>query len=135
MIRDEVTELIKMKRFGIFLTIHSFHALKDYSSMEAIQSSGNNVITGERYEWTKGILEALVSGVPCPKARFPEKIWHAGLARDHLLKIYNFTSFRIEVTTWGQGIEAFRETGKQLLMNICKIGEYSLLYGEELICQ
>lgn len=129
-VRDEIIRLITERRLGIFLTIHSWQSQEDFSGLEAIRTSEDKELTGERYNWTKNVLERLIHLVPRTRCFLSEKIWRKGLARDYLLGQYNFTSFRIEITTAGQGIDGFQESGIRLLQNICSIKEFGYLYGE-----
>jgi len=124
LVREQVIEATKAGRLGLLLTVHSWQGQAPDSRMETIRTAGNRVIEGERLEWAKATLERLVSGVPRGSWKISEKIWHPGLARDYMLREHGAITFRIEVSTYGQGIEAFRETGRRLLANIAAIPDW-----------
>jgi len=62
-----------------------------------------------------------MQGVTNGKSHVAERIWHPGLARDYLLGRYNAVTFRIEVTTYEQGIDGFRKTARKLLENVARM--------------
>ncbi|MFC1717715.1 hypothetical protein ACFL6S_28905 [Candidatus Poribacteria bacterium] len=128
LIRERVEKAIQSRRLGLLLTLHSYKAQRPTSSMEAIQSAGENELTGSRYEWTKQTLDRLIEDVPKASAAFPKKCWHAGLAREYLLRKYNVTTFRIEVTTYQSSMEFFQQTGQQLIRNISQIADWSPVF-------
>jgi hypothetical protein len=123
-LRETASRLIKEKRLGCLLTIHSWQAQQDHSGLETIRSAGENRLSDERAAWAEATLDRLISLVPQGKTYFPDKIWHPGLARDYLLKEYNTISFRIEVTTYNQGLAGFHQTGQHLLKNILGITDW-----------
>jgi hypothetical protein len=69
----------------------------------------------ERVEWAEATMASLTRGVPTGRYRMSDKIWHPGLARDYLLGTHNAATFRIEVTTVGQGPEEMAETARGIL--------------------
>lgn len=125
LLRGLVEKTIGEGRLGCLLTIHSWQGMRDYSGLEAIRSAGGRVLSPERQAWTSGVLDALIAGVPRGKAAFPERIWHPGLARDHLLGSHDAISFRIEITTAGQGLAGFRASGERLLANLLAVPDWS----------
>lgn len=129
LIRHEVEEAIRTRRLGLMLTIHSWQAQQPYSEMEFIRSAGERVIEGARLEWAERTLEALMRDVPKGRTRAAEKIWHSGLARDYLLSEHDAITFRIEVTTAGQGRGGFRATGEQMLRNLATIEDWAPACG------
>lgn len=124
LVRDEITGLIKAKRLGLMLTLHSWQGGNPNSVIETIRSAGHRRLEGHRREWAATVLETLIRGVPKGHAEFPEKIWHPGLARDYLLAEYGAITFRAEVTTHGQGRKGFYETARVFLANVTKVADW-----------
>lgn len=122
--RREVTQAIARKKLGCLLTIHSWQAQSENTGLETIRTSSGNELVGARYEWASRTLETLIRNVPHGSARFPERIWHPGLARDHLLAEYNAITFRVEITTFAQGYEGFRETARAFLENLGDVADW-----------
>ncbi|HIE05014.1 MAG TPA: hypothetical protein EYP61_09680 [Candidatus Latescibacteria bacterium] len=129
-LRAEVIKTIRQKRLGLLLTIHSWQAQEECSGLEAIKSAGDLSLSPSRQRWTERTLEALIQGVPRGKVYLPEKAWHPGIARDYLLANFNAITFRIEVTTYGQGMDAFRETARRLLENAAEVEDWGPVLGE-----
>lgn len=125
LLRDKVVRLVRGKRLGLMLTIHSWQAAWDHSGLETIRTAGERALEGRRKAWAEESLQALIKDVPKGKAQMSEKIWHPGLARDYLLAEYDAITFRIEITTHGQGIAGFRETARALLTNTARIADWS----------
>jgi hypothetical protein len=125
LIRAEVEEAIRARRLGLMLTIHSWQAQQPHTEIETIRSSGGNALSEARLQWAERTLEALMRDVPLGRTRVAEKIWHPGLARDHLLSQHNAVTFRIEITTAGQGYEGFRATGEQILRNLAIVHDWA----------
>jgi len=128
LIREKVEEAIQSRRLGLLLTLHSYKAQKPTSTMEAIQSAGQNELVGARYEWTEQILEKLIKDVPKASRAFPRKCWHEGLAREYLMRKYSIITFRIEVTTYQSSMGFFEQTGRQLIRNISKIADWKPVF-------
>jgi hypothetical protein len=124
LLRAEVEEAVRARRLGFMLTLHSWQASQPHTALETIQSAGENRLSAERKAWAKRVLAALIDGVPKGKTALPEKIWHGGLARDYLLAKHNAVTFRVEVTTYGQGLEGFRQTGRRFLENLSALKEW-----------
>ena len=125
LLREEVTQAIEKKKLGILLTIHSWQSQNESSGLETIRTSGENELTGDRLDWASKTVQALIQNVPHGKSHVAERIWHPGLARDYLLGKYNAVTFRIEVTTYNQGIDGFRQTARSLLENVARISDWS----------
>lgn len=125
LLREEVIQAVERKKLGILLTIHSWQAQNESSGLETIRTSGENELTGDRLDWASKTVQALMQNVPHGKAHVAERIWHPGLARDYLLGKYNAVTFRIEVTTYRQGIDGFRRTARSLLENVARIWNWS----------
>jgi hypothetical protein len=124
LLREEVTRAIVKKKLGILLTIHSWQSQNESSALETIRTSGENELTGTRLDWASRTVQDLMQNVPHGKAHVAERIWHPGLARDYLLGRYNAVTFRIEVTTYEQGIDGFRKTARKLLENVARIPDW-----------
>ena len=124
LLRDDVTRAIEQKRLGLLLTIHSWQAQSEYSGLETIRTAGENALEGARLAWASQTLDTLIDGVPNGQARLPERIWHAGLARDHLLARHNTATFRVEITTLAQGPDGFKATARQFLENLSRISDW-----------
>ncbi len=125
MIRDEVVAAIQAKRLGFMLTLHSWQAARPHSGVETIRTAGPNSLTDERCDWATRTMRTVFADVPCARIGVAEKIWHPGLARDYLLGEYNTVTFRIEVTTHGQGLEGFEQTGRQILHNLTEVDDWA----------
>jgi hypothetical protein len=124
LLRAEVEEAVRARRLGFMLTLHSWQASQPHTGLETIQSAGQNRLSAERKAWAKRVLAAIIDGVPKGKTALPDKIWHGGLARDYLLAKHNAVTFRVEVTTYKQGLDGFRETGRRLLENLSTFTEW-----------
>jgi hypothetical protein len=111
-------------RLGCLLTIHSWQGANDHSGVEFIRTAGGNEVPGERLAWARATLDALVRDVRRARGHVSEKIWHPGLARDHMLAEHGAVTFRIEVTTAGQGGRGFHQTGLALLRNIASVDDW-----------
>lgn len=118
MIRELVESSILESRLGLFMTIHSWQAQLNYSGLETIKSAGGNTLPAERAAWATDVMERILLGVPLGEHALADKIWHKGLARDYLLARHNAVTFRIEVTTAGQGHDGFRESGRRMVANL-----------------
>ena len=97
---------------------------RPHTGLETIQSAGQNTLSPERMQWAKRVLAALIDEVPKGKTTLPKNIWHGGLARDYLLAKHNAVTFRVEVTTHSQGVEGFRQTGRQFLENLSALTDW-----------
>ena len=125
LVRELVLEDLRRGRLGCLLTIHSWYGLHAYSGLEAIRSAGANKLEGERLRWTQATLDTLIQEVPAGRVDFSEKTWHPGLARDYFLREFNFTSFRIEITTAkGGDREFFTRSGEALLTNLGRVSDW-----------
>jgi hypothetical protein len=112
------------------MTIHSWQAQSQFTGLETIKSSGDNRLSQARQEWASRTMESIILHIPAGKTSFPERIWHAGLARDYLLGKHNVITFRVEITTHSQGLEAFRETGRRFIENLSAISDWKMVYGD-----
>ena len=74
-------------------------------------------------------VAALIDGVPAARASISEKIWHAGLAREYLLRRHNAATFRIEISTAGMGHDEFRRAGRQMITNLAGMTEWDPALG------
>jgi hypothetical protein len=124
LLRAEVEEAIAARRLGFMMTIHSWHASQPNTGLETIQSAGQNTLSPERKAWAARVLAALIDNVPKGRTILPKTIWHGGLARDYLLAKHNAVTFRVEVTTRGQGLEGFRKTGRRFLENLSALTDW-----------
>jgi len=129
-LRAEVIRTIRQKRLGLLLTIHSWQAQEECSGLETIKSAGNLTLSPARQRWAEKTLETLIRGVPRGKVYFPERAWHPGIARDYLLANFNAITFRIEITTYGQGMDAFRKTARRLLENAAEVEDWGPVLRE-----
>ncbi|MBN1674658.1 MAG: hypothetical protein JXR37_26675 [Kiritimatiellae bacterium] len=131
LIRADVEEAIARRRLAFMLTLHSWQAQSESTGLETVKSAGHNALSAERVEWAGHVLETLIAGVPHGKTSFPQKIWHPGLARDYLLAAHDVITFRVEVTTAGQGYDGFRDTARRFLENVLRVEDWSPVYGAD----
>jgi len=124
LVREAVVKAARARRLGLLLTLHSWQGAHDHSGIEFIRTAGGREITGNRLEWAKRTLEALIRDVPRGRAHVAETIWHPGLARDYMLAGHGAVTFRIEITTCGQSYEGFAETARRLLDNTAAVGDW-----------
>jgi len=124
MLRRLVTDTIRGDRLGFMLTMHSWQTLRDTTSMETIRTAGDRALSTSRQRWAEHVLEAMIDGVPHGESHLAETIWHEGLARDYLLRRHNAATFRVEVTTLGQGVDGFQATGLRFLQNLLRIDDW-----------
>jgi len=129
LLRQLVAETIRADRLGFMLTMHSWQTLRDTTSMETIQTAGDHTLSESRRQWAEHVLRTMTDGVPHGVWALPEKIWRAGLARDSLLRNHNAATFRVEVTTLGQGLDGFAETGRCFLRNLLGVDDWRPALG------
>ena len=115
LLRDEVEACIKAGALGLMLTMHSWQGSRAFSEMGTIRESGENRLDDSRAAWAESTMEGLTRDVPLGRFRMSEKIWHPGLARDRLLGVHDAVTFRIEITTVGQGTSELEATARGLL--------------------
>jgi len=125
LLREEVVRIIREKRLGLMLTIHSWQGSHEVSEVGTIRRAGENTLTESRSEWATATMETLMRNVPQSQHRISERIWHSGLARDYLLDKHNAITFRIEVTTAGLGPDGFRLTAQRMLDNLGRITDWA----------
>lgn len=123
-LRQLVATTIGESRLGCMLTIHSWQAQSEKTGLETIQRAGDSVLCEARQAWAREAMDQLIDGVPHGATAFPERIWHPGLARDHLLAAHDAITFRVEITTAGAGLEMFRETGRRFAGNLAKVADW-----------
>jgi len=131
MVKSKVVETIQQGRLGFMMTIHSWQAQSEFTGLETIKSSGDKKLSEARQGWALDVMQTMIDRVPGGKVYFPECIWHPGLARDYLLGEHDVITFRVEITTHSQGIEAFRETGRCFLENLSTISDWRMVYGDQ----
>jgi len=124
MLRRLVTETIRGDRLGFMLTMHSWQTSRETTSMETIRTAGEHTLSESRQQWAEHVLETMIDGIPHGESHLAETIWHEGLARDYLLRQYNAATFRVEVTTLGQGAAGFEETGRRFLHNLLRVDDW-----------
>jgi hypothetical protein len=127
--RDLAVDAIETGRLGLLLTIHSWQSQDETTGMQTIRSAGDNRLTESRVVWARNVMETMMDGVPRGGITFPEKIWHPGLARDYLLAAHDTATFRVEITTWDQGMAGFQETGHRFIENLAALTDWSGLHG------
>jgi hypothetical protein len=130
MLRSLIEGSIKDSRLGFVMSIHSWQAMLDYSGLETIKSAGDNTLSESRQKWALNVMEQMTENVPKAKTHLADKIWHKGLARDYLLDKYAAITFRIEITTDGQGLDEFRKTGRRFLENLNNIDDWDNILGD-----
>jgi hypothetical protein len=126
--RDLVVNAIQEKKLGFMMTIHSWQAQSDKTQIQTIQRARNNRLSASRQEWANSAMRQITKGVPRAEISLPEEIWHPGLARDYLLAEHGTATFRVETTTWEQGLSDFRETGRRFIENLRDLTDWSGLY-------
>jgi len=129
LIRAQVEDAIRAGRLGLLLTLHSWQAQQATSNLQTIRAAGENALSESRAAWATDTLARMIEGVPHGATSFPEKIWHPGLARDYLLAAHNAITFRVEVTTAGQGHDGFRETAERFLANLAALDDWAPVCG------
>jgi hypothetical protein len=129
MLRDLVEATIRESRLGCMMTIHSWQASRDWTELGTVRTAGENSLSETRGAWADNVMARMIDGVPRGRFALSEKIWHPGLARDYLLAKHNAITFRMEVTTAGQGLDGFRETGRRFLANLADISDWTPACG------
>ena len=76
-------------------------------------------------------MASLTQGVRTGQFRLSDKIWHPGLARDYLLCTHDAVTFRIEVTTVGQGPAELEETAKGILEGLAEVESWEPVLGQK----
>jgi hypothetical protein len=125
LVRSLVEETIAQQRLGLMLTIHSWQAQRETSSLETIRTAGENALSPAREAWARRALDQIIKNVPRGEAHLSEKIWHPGLARDYLLAQHNAVTFRVEITTHGFGPEGVAATGESFVRNLAAMSDWS----------
>ncbi len=131
MLRNLVEGTIRQSRLGCMMTIHSWQASRDFTELGTIRTAGENSLSESRSAWAREVMARMVDGVPGGRFTLSEKIWHPGLARDYLLAKHNAVTFRVEITTAGQGLDGFRETGRRFLANLADIADWTPACGDK----
>jgi len=127
---EEIVKTVQEKRLGLMLNIHSWQGQNPNSMLEAIKTASNGAeLDKPRAEWAAMALHTLIRDVPKGRAELAGKTWHPGVARDYMLGKHNAITFRLEVTTVGQGRDNFYETARALLTNMAKVADWSPVCG------
>ncbi len=124
-LRKLVEHTIEQGRLGFMMTIHSWQASYPNTGLATIRSAGDNTLSDDRRDWAAKTMERMIDGVPQGDVQFPDTIWHPGLARDYLLAVHNAITFRVEITTAGQGLDSFQETGRRFVENLTRITDWA----------
>ena len=125
LLRDEVEVCIRAGTLGLMLTMHSWQGSRAFSEMGTIRESGENRLDDSRTAWAESTMDALTRDVPLGRFRLSEKIWHPGLARDRLLGVHDAVTFRIEITTVGQGPSELEATARGILEGLGAVEDWA----------